>query len=90
MSAFMHSWGQISHSRSPLGTMLTLIWFVLVTTSPILGSTWAYLWLSCQLLGPSLGQIGVNLAQIGRTWSQLGANANQLGANLEPTWVKLG
>ena len=78
MSAIMHSWCQIFDSRRPLGTKLSLIWFVLVPTSPILGSTWAYLWLSCHPLGPSWGQIDANLAQLGRTWSQL-----------EPTWINL-
>ena len=26
MSAFMHTWGEISQNGSPLGTKLTLIW----------------------------------------------------------------
>ena len=65
MSAFMHSWGQICDNRSPLGTKLSLIWSVLVPTSPILGSTWAYLWLPCHPLGPSWGQIGANLPNLG-------------------------
>ena len=63
MSAFMHSRGQISPNRNALGPMLTLIWFALVPKSPILGSTWAYLW----LFGPSWGQICANFAQLGRT-----------------------
>ena len=86
MSAFMHSWGQIFGNRRPLGTKLSLIWSALVPTSPISGSTWAYLWLSCHPLGPSWSQIGANLAQLGRTWSQLGPT----WANLEPTWAELG
>ena len=66
MSDFMQSWGQIRDNRSPLGTKLSLISSVLVPTWPILGSSWAYLWLSCHPLGPSWGQIGANSAQLGR------------------------
>ena len=89
MSAFMHSWSQISPNRSPLGTMLTLMWCILVPKSHILGSTWAYEWLSCHPLGPSGSQIGANLAQLGRTWSHLGANLNHLGANLDQLGLKI-
>ena len=65
MSDFMQSWGQICDNRSPPGSKLSLISSVLVPTSPILKSAWAYLWLSCHPLGPSWGQIGANLAQFG-------------------------
>ena len=45
MSAVMHSWGQICDNRGSIGAKLSLIWAVLVPTSPNLGSTWVYLWL---------------------------------------------
>ena len=73
MFVFMHSWGHICDNRSPLGTKLSLIWSVLGSTSPISGSTWAYLSLSCHPLGPSSGQIGANLAQLASTWPYLGS-----------------
>ena len=83
MSAFMHSWGEICDNRGSIGAKLSLIWAVLVPTSPILGSTWVYLRQSCHPLGPSWGQIDASLAQ-------LGANLELTWCELEPTWVNLG
>ena len=66
MSAFMHSWGQISPNRSQLELMLTLIWFVLVPKSPT------------HQIGANLAHLGRTWKQLGANLSHLGANLDQL------------